>query len=508
MKNLFNALKRINSILLLFLIFFINNSKAQIVYENYLSPESRMLHKYRSDANNPEIFVGSQLFPNGNAYVGKQEDAEPGIQNTFRMIYSFSLSGIPNNAIISKVNLIFYPTITRNNGASVIQLLLKGLANNGLSGLDQSLWSNVTSGSLLSTLSFAIPGTSDVMFEFSQNSEMTNHVINHLADGKVLIGLASTDENWTQGFPSILVADFKNSSQSPLQGVKLKITYTVPQITITPDNNFVALDGSHGIINVNNVPRITPYYTHSAVNGTNVTLEALNNQYDALGYEMVWNDFPEFPINRSTWNRIIGTIVVPISNNRLFNFTLTPSDNNSIYQAQMRFYFNLQIDKTLPESNYILQEGAGKVIEQNSKSISAPVSITDPQNNNYVFSYWQETGNGNNPLTVTPTNHTTYNAVYKAVNASNKDSALYLNGSRKICRTPAQLGIETGLLHKVYESDNKIWYEVSTDNGATWQFINNNRPISTIGLQSLSPAISYNNGNENGAYTVVTYFQE
>jgi hypothetical protein len=46
-----------------------------------------------------------------------------------------------------------------------------------------------------------------------------------------------------------------------------------------------------------------------------------------------------------------------------------------------------------------------------------------------------------------------------------------------------------GTLHNVYESQNRVWYEISTDNGSTWSLMNNGKPLSDV--NSKLPSIDY-----------------
>ena len=68
----------------------------------------------------------------------------------------------------------------------------------------------------------------------------------------------------------------------------------------------------------------------------------------------------------------------------------------------------------------------------------------------------------------------TITANYKASFASNNAAAITNSSQRKIARTSGP-----STLHIVYESMGSIWYETSTDNGSTWNLMNNNQPISS-----------------------------
>ena len=71
------------------------------------------------------------------------------------------------------------------------------------------------------------------------------------------------------------------------------------------------------------------------------------------------------------------------------------------------------------------------------------------------------------------------------------DAGAFLNNSqRKFVRT------DNGDLHMVYESMGKAFYEISTDNGSSWQIANNGQPLSGSEDSKL-PAIDYERGSSN-----------
>ena len=86
-------------------------------------------------------------------------------------------------------------------------------------------------------------------------------------------------------------------------------------------------------------------------------------------------------------------------------------------------------------------------------------------------------------------------AVYKGAQVSNNLNAFSNSSQRKFVRT------SDGHLHMVYEDMGKVWYEISTDNGLTWQLANGAKPLSGSNQGKL-PAIDYN-GN-----VVVIVWQE
>ncbi|MBP9582733.1 MAG: hypothetical protein IT276_15140 [Ignavibacteriaceae bacterium] len=105
-----------------------------------------------------------------------------------------------------------------------------------------------------------------------------------------------------------------------------------------------------------------------------------------------------------------------------------------------------------------------------------------------------------NPTTQTDlliTGATTKTANYKGTQLTNQTNAITGNGQKKIVRT------SDGHLHQVYESLNKVWYEKSTDNGATWQIMNGGQPLSGS-FYSKQPSMDYYN-TASGKILVIVY---
>jgi len=83
-------------------------------------------------------------------------------------------------------------------------------------------------------------------------------------------------------------------------------------------------------------------------------------------------------------------------------------------------------------------------------------------------------------------------ANYKGVHLSGTSTSFMNNNQNKVVKT------SDGYLHLVYESMGYVFYERSTNNGTTWQLMNNSKPLSTY--ESKHPAISI-----NGTEIVIVY---
>ncbi|MFZ0453345.1 MAG: T9SS type A sorting domain-containing protein, partial [Ignavibacteriaceae bacterium] len=93
-------------------------------------------------------------------------------------------------------------------------------------------------------------------------------------------------------------------------------------------------------------------------------------------------------------------------------------------------------------------------------------------------------------------------AKLKATQLSDNQNAFVNNSSRKFIKTT------DGVMHIVYESLSHVWYETSTDQGTTWQLMNNGQPLDngeakepSIDFSNNSVAIVYQQKNGNN-YTI------
>ena len=111
---------------------------------------------------------------------------------------------------------------------------------------------------------------------------------------------------------------------------------------------------------------------------------------------------------------------------------------------------------------------------------------TPPLIGNAIFSLWSD---GNNDLTRTFSSNTNIQALYKLPHKSNSTTAYSNPSQRRFIQTP------DGVKHICYESMGKVWYELSTDNGATWILGNGGKPLSSTDAKN--PSMSFY-GNQIG----------
>ena len=120
---------------------------------------------------------------------------------------------------------------------------------------------------------------------------------------------------------------------------------------------------------------------------------------------------------------------------------------------------------------------------------------------NFYFQYWDGAGvnfqsrySNTTPVVFTSSNAVA-SAVLKGQGLSDDDEAFSSNGQRKIVKT------DDGYLHSVYRSMGRIWYEISSDGGTTWNLLNGGVPLADGDNQFVgTPSIDY-----AGNYTVVAY---
>ncbi|PIW70572.1 MAG: hypothetical protein COW08_01115 [Ignavibacteriales bacterium CG12_big_fil_rev_8_21_14_0_65_30_8] len=123
----------------------------------------------------------------------------------------------------------------------------------------------------------------------------------------------------------------------------------------------------------------------------------------------------------------------------------------------------------------------------NQKYGAKAVSTINYNGRNYQYSGGDFSTSGTDFIITGPTTKTAY---YKGTQLSSNINAFTNNSQRKIVRTP------DGVMHLVYESLDRVWYEISTDNGATWEIMNGGSSVST-GTAKLVSADYFNTTQGN-----------
>lgn len=226
------------------------------------------------------------------------------------------------------------------------------------------------------------------------------------------------------------------------------------------------------------------------------------------GYTRIWNSTGN---NLSQWQKksygMLSPITLPGGTQSTYDYAIQSEDNGAIIYADPKRKLVMTVADNLTEINTNQNDlPQASIIEQNSGNLTAKALTTDANGNVYKFSYWPDVLTNVNPRTVTPTDNATYTAVYKALSASATSTAYAEASARKFVRSAATTAFPNGILHNVYESQGQIWYEASTDNGATWNILNGGTPVSGIGNTCLNPSIAVNSGDGN-IYSAITYFR-
>ena len=419
----------------------------------------------------------SQLFDN-NAWAGKNGAILT--RNTFRLIYTWVLN-IPQDANITSAILYIGGTTHSNAQHPIvnIQWQIKKFPNDKFNAQPSEQWNAITSSDVLRNEVHAL----NTQFEGSPTLDQTflTYIQNGLSTQRLHISIRGTDEETWGNNRNVHYIDYKYSGHQVWSALKIKINYTIPtpQIDLTAQNNFI-----YGKINVGvNVPateRDSPFLIQNALIGQSVNLGAKNQPYG--GYERVWNNYA--PNNQSKWTKN-GADVWP---NIDYSFQVTQSDDDATYQANLRKNFKIdQTHKTEFNGNQS-QQNTEWIVEQNSGNISTQSSrLIDGKN--YLFAGWEDNLTLGTSRNITPTDNKVYDVLYKYPHHSNTTTAYQNPGQRRFIRS------NSGHLHMVYESMNKVWYERSTNNGQTWQIMNGGKPIYE-GIAT-HPSIDFYPNNDN-----------
>ncbi|MBX2977494.1 MAG: hypothetical protein KF721_15315, partial [Ignavibacteriaceae bacterium] len=270
-------------------------------------------------------------------------------------------------------------------------------------------------------------------------------------------------------------------------------------MTFHVKNDLDGVTGGHIGVGVNVAP--TPFpspKTISAFETQSVNLAA----YDTItlnNYDWIFNN-TEALLNKSVWKRDWFNVIDSLSLDQTISILADKNYKGATYKAYLKPKYKIsRNDQT--EFDGIQSAGiVTHVVEQNTGEITAPLQQTI-NNRAYKFAGWVD-GNVNNPRTIAPQDNATYTALYKYPNHTNQNAAYTNNNQRKIVK---QTAVGQTTLHNVYESMGLVWYERSTNNGATWQIANNGQPLSN--LPSKSPSIDYFDNDGNGDDNVLITFQ-
>ena len=161
------------------------------------------------------------------------------------------------------------------------------------------------------------------------------------------------------------------------------------------------------------------------------------------------------------------------------------------------------VNVTLTTAQFPEGAGSGGTYEVNGVNVGPTFNGTIhvgqiisaiPPSGSYFYK-WSD-GNISNQRTII--GNVNIYAIYKTTQLSNDQNAYKYNNQRKFIRTP------NGTLHSTYQSMNAIWYEISTNNGQTWQLKDYSmQPNPTWNVSE--PSISYYVNSSNQTIVVIAW---
>lgn len=155
---------------------------------------------------------------------------------------------------------------------------------------------------------------------------------------------------------------------------------------------------------------------------------------------------------------------------RITNPVINQAVQAGPYTAKYRNRYQMQVNGNLTETGGTISDilPQQNIWQYEASAITAPAQITSGSNQ-YFFYKWSDGIITNQRTVSNPTGNQTFEAYYKGHFLTNANTNFETAGSHKFIRTG------NGMLHLVYRSHHyiynghSIFYETSTDNGATWQ---------------------------------------
>ncbi len=207
-----------------------------------------------------------------------------------------------------------------------------------------------------------------------------------------------------------------------------------------------------------NVNQLVSSFDHVDQVSINFSSENISNQYGSIKLKDPWfrddNSDPKGNRNRGT-NAIWHSYSSPLN-------VATSGAHQGVFLGQ-----NPTFDSQLPI--YSVKAESPQTVNINGS------------NHKFYFQYWSgssasfQDSNALKTPVVFNNSGATVKAVMKGTQLSNDAAAYSNNSQRKFVRT------SDGTLYMVYESLGHVWYEMSTDNGATWSLGNGGKPLDSNG---------------------------
>jgi hypothetical protein len=411
---------------------------------------------------------GTQTVYQSSSYaIGRKlnTDSSSFISRSYHQ-FNIDLSVFPTNTQIDEV------TVHYTTSAGTYSYKLTKVGSIGTD--DAANWSAIAGGtSMDGGIAYSAVENSFV------SAKIKTEMQNLLTSGKIILGALSENETANDSYADLFIwlhIKFRRPAQ------------TFPYYAANYYNGSL-ISGQIGV-GLGQPP--TSYVSPKQFDATenqNVNLLAYDNQ-DIGTRRYLYND-TEAPNHKSKWDQNKFEVITELGEPQSITVVANSVNGGATLRAWLSK--NCKIDQThnTEFDGNLTQQNLAYIVENNSGNITAPSSKT-VGSNNYNFSYWTDGFSAQNPRTITPTDNQTYTALYKVTHKSNSTTAYSNNNQRKVVKST------NGYLHLVYESMNKVWYELSTDNGSTWQLANNGKPLSLN--DSKLPSVDYNN-----AYVGITW---
>lgn len=363
-----------------------------------------------------------------NAFAGKKA-VSTATKNTFRLIYTWDVSSIPDNAMIESATIYFagtpHSSLPVDQQPYTINIEFKQFPNDKFNSDASVQWDAITNSTQLFVEN--VPRTTG---EFSGsrglNSSAITYIKGSLSQDRLHIAIRGTDEETFGTNKNTHYIDYKRGTSVDVHhALKIVINYSTPieEINLTAKNRMGTYEGGLIGVGVNETAteKNSPYSFPAEV-GDNINLLAIENQ-NYNSYNWIWND-TEAELYRSEWEQKYSD---GHSESRGISESISriPSvdDNNSTFIANLRKVCNISFSNQLNGTTYGGQikvnggtwENAPtaqrQVVEQNQITAEAKLRYTE-NGIQYDFQKWS---NNSTSLTSSfyPSQHDNYQAIYK-----------------------------------------------------------------------------------------------
>jgi len=354
--------------LILSILFFVC-SLAQNVEAIILNAESQSVYRYYIKAS--KYYYYSNF---GTDFIGKSTDTPP---RYYRSLYRFKLpKSLPAGAFDIKAELNVQVTGSGSNNAVI------GYVGDQYNvSYYEEIWKAMGKTPTISRVKYG---------DFFHKIELKNLFTTAWGRTKEMF-FSARSENPDAKLESV--------------DIRLIISYKTP-VKFTIKNNFGA-----GKLLVNNQEKPSGYQMSVPKNGTNVKLEAIENQAHN-GYQYIWNDneAPKFPSGWKENNR-------EVTKNKVYQFSVKTSNHNKFYEAGLRKVCNVNVSSptaitaSYNGNNYSGTSVSFDAIEYNDVTLEAPRSY-QVGDIDFLFEGWSD-GNLNKTRTISVNSHQNLQAIYK-----------------------------------------------------------------------------------------------